>query len=92
MLFRSVSQSRYERMIISVAVPLVLSPDMYDISSKALLNSETLNENRAKLDRLRNLDGWLTNLVCHPLSSKAWRRALDNLSGLPDWKAFRLIN
>lgn len=80
------------RMIISVAVPLVLSPDMYDISSRALLNSETLNENRAKLDRLKTLDGWLSNLICHPLSAKAWRRTIDNLCGLPDWKAFRLIN
>nr|BAF47090.1 p28k-polymerase [Melon necrotic spot virus]BAF47100.1 p28k-polymerase [Melon necrotic spot virus] len=80
------------RLIMSVAVPLVLSPDMYDISSKALLNSEILTENRATLDRLKTLDGWLSHLVCHPLSAKAWRRAIDNLCGLPDWKAFKLVN
>lgn len=80
------------RMIISVTVPLILSPDEYDISSKALLNSVDLCENRARIERLRNLDGWLINLMCHPLSNKAWRRAFDNLAGLPDWKAFRLVN
>jgi hypothetical protein len=80
------------RLIMSVAVPLVLSPDMYDISSKALLNCEILTENRATLDRLKTLDGWLSHLVCHPLSAKAWRRAIDNLCGLPDWKAFKLVN
>lgn len=80
------------RLILSVAVPLVLSPDEYDLSSKALLNSNSLCENRAELERLKTIDGWLENLICHPLSTKAWRRALDNLCGLPDWKAFRLIS
>jgi hypothetical protein len=80
------------RMLISVVVPLVLSPDQYDISSKALLNSMESCENRAALERHKSIDSWLTYLVCHPLTVKAWKRAIDNLLGLPDWKAFRLVN
>lgn len=80
------------RHIISIVVPLVLSPDEYDITSRALLNSDILCENRAKRESASSISGWLVNLIAHPLSATAWRRAMDNLCGLPDWKAFRLVN
>lgn len=80
------------RLIVSVVVPLVLSPDQYDLSSRALLNSPSLCQNRSIDESLRSIDGWLSNLLCHPLDARSWRRAMDVLSGLPDWRAFRLVN
>jgi hypothetical protein len=80
------------RLIISVVVPLVLSPDQYDLSSRALLNSPSVCENRSLDESYKSIDDWLSNLICHPLDSRAWRRAMDVLAGLPDWKAFRIVH
>lgn len=79
------------RHILAVAVPLVLSPDHYDVESLRLLNGAKLCEMRAVHKSAKSINGWLQNLVCHPLDSRSWRRALDNLMGLPDWQAFQLV-
>jgi len=79
------------RHIVSVVVPLVMTPDQFDISSRALLNSPQLAENRAEYGDLVTISGWMANLICHPLDRLAWRRAMDALVGLPDWQAFRLV-
>lgn len=80
------------RHIISVVVPLVLTPDQFDISSRALLNGDELSENRAIYSSGATIAGWMANLLQRPLSSTAWRRAMDVLVGLPDWQAFRLVH
>nr|UHS72308.1 MAG: hypothetical protein 1 [Gammacarmovirus sp.] len=80
------------RHIISVVVPLVLTPDQFDISSRALLNGDELSENRAIYSSGATIAGWMTNLLQRPLCSTAWRRAMDVLVGLPDWQAFRLVH
>lgn len=80
------------RHIISVVTPLVLTPDQFDISSRALLNGDDLCENRAAHSSLSTIDGWVKNLIKNPLDSKAWKRAMDVLVGLPDWQAFRLVH
>nr|UHS72341.1 MAG: hypothetical protein 1 [Gammacarmovirus sp.] len=80
------------RHIISVVVPLVLTPDQFDLSSRELLNDDELAENRATYSSLSTISGWLTNLLCHPLKASSWRRAMDKLVGLPDWQAFRLVH
>lgn len=80
------------RHIISVVTPLILTPDQFDISSRALLNSDELAEARAEYSSLVSLKSWLSNLLSHPLTTSAWRRAMDRLVGLPDWQAFRIVH
>nr|UHS72183.1 MAG: hypothetical protein 1 [Gammacarmovirus sp.] len=83
------SQTRH---ILSVVVPLVLTPDQFDLSSRELLNDDELAENRATYASLATMPGWLSNLLCNPLKGAAWRRMMDRLVGLPDWQAFRLVH
>lgn len=80
------------RHIISVVSPLILTPDQFDLSSRALLNCDQLASNRAEHADLANMEGWFKHLVHNPLSATAWRRAMDVLVGLPDWQAFRIIH
>lgn len=79
------------RKVMALAVPAILSPDKWDVSSARAYNTEARCIHRAELVRASHINGWLSNLLCHPLSAKSWRRAFDRLAGLPDWKAHQFV-
>lgn len=79
------------RVILALAVPAIFSPDQWDVAAAQSYNLEERCQNRAALKAATSLDSWIRNLICHPLSGRAWRRAFDVLAGLPDWQAYQII-
>nr|UHS72154.1 MAG: hypothetical protein 1 [Tombusviridae sp.] len=79
------------RQIMAIAVPAIFSPDEWDVSSAQAFNIDERAHNRSRLARAGKIDSWLTNILCAPLSGKGWKRMFDQLMGLPDWQAHRLV-
>nr|WRQ65662.1 subunit of replicase complex [Tolivirales sp.] len=78
--------------ILAIVVPLVLTPDQFDISSRALLNSDELCEARAHFRHFGGMKSWMEQLINGVSSNAVWRRCMDKLCGMPDWAAFKIVS